>query len=512
MKIPEEMNNSSVHGNSGQGEKTPYLYALLVGAASVLLILLLSSLQLDILRMPLRGDNGMYFFVSERVASGGVPYQCHFDPKTSLSLLITGLVIAGGRLFDVPDIISARLFYLFLLGFAAAVSWLTVWRLSHSRRASTFAALGLFSSPGFVSLTIMSCRPKSFVVVFVFLAMLAFFHRKHLLSALFISLGFLCWQPVFMFLPVLVVLTFLRERKFGSILAVLVIASIPIVLYEFYFALMGNFSQQIEQAFIYPYTFMSGDHLGVFAHFRRFVRSWSVAFGPYNILNLAFPLGVVVIVYTVIRRFREGMITERTENCLFLLLSTCLAFSFTLYSHQGFPDLFLVLPFVVIISALAFDTFVEVLSRREKRVLPRIALVIISCMLIFPTVRASIVIEYQFTLADQLELAEEVGDYIDDGLSVYAIGCTQLLAFNHVDNWLNDGYFSNTVNDYQEAKTGGEIFLPKKNGEWPSIILLSGTRPRNSEKWLRKRYIDITTDKFSHQKIRIFRYKKDVFN
>ncbi len=485
-------------------EKAPYLSALSAGGASVLLILFLSSLGLDIMQMPLRGDNKMYFFVSERIASGRVPYECHFDPKTSLSMMVSGLVIAAGRLVDVSGVTSVRIFSLLLVGFAAGLGWLIMWQLSHSRRASVFAVLSLFSFPGYLALTIMGSRPKALVMVIIFLILLAYFRRRFLLAALFISLGFLCWQPVIMFLPVLLLLSRAEENGFGRFPAILLVTAVPIILYELYFVLAGNFYQQLVQAFYYPYVFMSGSGGDLLARLGRFRQSWLQGFGVLNPINIAFPPGVVGLLYLTTRRNREVAVDEGKRNLQFLLISLVLAFVFTAYSHQGFPDLFLVFPFTVIVSAWALDRFVELFSGWKGKRPALLTSILAGCLLVYPTLRVDLTVQYQFTLSDQRELAEEVGRYLEEGKSVYAMGCTHLLALNHADNWLNQGYFSDTVNDYLEAKRGGEPFRPVKDGQWPSVILLSGTPPRDAGKWLEERYVDVTTRRFRRQDIRVF--------
>jgi hypothetical protein len=265
--------------------KQQVLAALLAGGASIGLLLVFISFNVGIGEVPLLSDNQMYFYISERVASGHPPYTSQFDPKNALSMMIWGLTIWIGRLFGVSDLLSARALSLLVIGASVGMTWLVTYRLTGSSRAAVFSALAAFSFPGYLSLASMGCRPKSFVMLFTLLTIFFSVRRK-----------------------------------------------------------------------------------------------------PY-------------------------------------------------------------------------------------------------------------------------ELAGEVGKFLAQGKTVYAMGDTHLLAFNHSENWLIHGYAAKTVERYLRDKAGSSVFEITKGGEWPGIIFLSRHKSAGTQKWLTDRYVEITTEQFQRQNIRVFELK-----
>jgi hypothetical protein len=85
---------------------------------------------------------------------------------------------------------------------------------------------------------------------------------------------------------------------------------------------------------------------------------------------------------------------------------------------------------------------------------------------------------------------------------VWAIGCTHLLAFNHVDNWNSYGFFFDDV--IQEILREGD-WKPMKDGELPPIILLSRGLYPGARIWLSGNYEELTTEPFKEQRIRVLR-------
>jgi hypothetical protein len=165
------------------------------------------------------------------------------------------------------------------------------------------------------------------------------------------------------------------------------------------------------------------------------------------------------------------------------------------------------LPFIAVISAGSLNLLVENSGRYKKAVYGVIVVYLIVLIVLGPSRHNS-----QFTLKDQLQLAGEVGEMLDDDETVYAIGCTHLLAFNDAENWLKCGYFFRGFDKYLADKSGNEIFMPVKGGAMPSVILLARRSPRGSEKWLDTLYTDVTPPEFKKQKIQVFKLKKRFEN
>ena len=87
----------------------------------------------------------------------------------------------------------------------------------------------------------------------------------------------------------------------------------------------------------------------------------------------------------------------------------------------------------------------------------------------------------------QIEVAEEVGRIIDEGKTVWAVGCTHVLALARRDNWLRYGFFFRGTDRYMSYRFG-DPFVPYKDGELPDVILLSRGKLRGLETWLPRFY------------------------
>ncbi len=491
--------------------KQELVSGLLIGVASVGLVLLIFAFKGGIGELPLCGDNQMYFYISERVASGCAPYVCHFDPKNALSMMFSGLIIFIGRIFGVSDVSSVRILSLCVIGGSAGLIWLITLRLTRSTRASLFAAASVFSFPGYLALASMGCRPKVFVVFFMLLTILFYGKRKPFWSAFSASLSFLCWQPGLLLLGFLFLGLIVQKRRRADLTHALTGALIPLVIYELYFVMTGTVGQQFEQAFYYTYRYMSASFRGFSSSLYRILIIWGKGFGYFNILLIAFPYGIIRY-WTRVFRGRESLTdgTERDPRWFYFQLCMYGCLFFTYYSHQGFPDLFFVLPFIAIVSGWILDLSLKDISNLAGRRMLRFASVIITLLLFVPTVFWISSVRFPYTLSDQYRLAKEIDKYIAQGEPVYAMGCTHLLGFTHADNWLKHGFFSETVDDYLEERTNGEVFTPVKNGSWPSLILLSREHPRGSELWLESKYREITTPEYEKQHIKVFKKKEDL--
>ena len=96
-----------------------------------------------------------------------------------------------------------------------------------------------------------------------------------------------------------------------------------------------------------------------------------------------------------------------------------------------------------------------------------------------------------------------VGRLLDGGLSVYASGCTHLLAFNHVNNFLPYGFFLRGMREYLRGRFDVEVFVPERAGT-PDVILWSRKRPGPLTDWLLAHYRVIHVPEFTLERITVW--------
>ena len=102
------------------------------------------------------------------------------------------------------------------------------------------------------------------------------------------------------------------------------------------------------------------------------------------------------------------------------------------------------------------------------------------------------------TLDDQLALGRRVGAWLEEGRSVYAVGCTPLLAFNQADNHVRYGFFFRGLRGWLAEHEPG--FRPERDGAMPDIVLVS-RRLFPEATWLEQEYRRVPRGAFGRQGI-----------
>ncbi len=461
--------------------------------------------------LPLTSDNQHYFFIAERAAAGVPPHVSQFDPKHQISGLLGAGAIRVLRPWGLDDVRATRVLSLVATAGAVGLAALAGQWLAGAA-AGHIAALVMVGGPGFLFQGSMGCRPKIFLAFFALAAALAVCRRRPALAGVAAACGFLSWQPGIVLL-VAAMLSFAvasdTERR-GATLRVLAGAALPLLIYHLYFVAHGAFADLWEQAYMFPARYPSGrekiDLLeGVW---------WLFGFGKsqagLHVLGYLF-VGALALAWgaalcaptATVRRLRAQ------PGLIYVCVAGHAALVFTLLEFQGYPDAFFVLPFM----ALTISVTAVVGSRRLAALLfgggQRLAAAALVCAAVLATIaHATPPFKVENTLADQYRLAQRVGGFLAQGYSVYAVGCTHLLAMNHVSNHVRYGYFFRRVNRYLTAatrrETGSPFYRPRRDGEMPDMILLSRWFIPGGDSWLAREYYDVTTEEFANQGTKVW--------
>jgi hypothetical protein len=86
---------------------------------------------------PVLADNQLYFFQTERCASGVPPHVSHMEVKTQLPSMLGGASIAMGRVFGIDDVHAGRAATLTCAFFATFFGWLLVLELAMEALAAS---------------------------------------------------------------------------------------------------------------------------------------------------------------------------------------------------------------------------------------------------------------------------------------------------------------------------------------------------------------------------------------
>ena len=461
--------------------------------------------------MSLLVDNQHYFFIAERAASGIAPHVSQFDPKNALSLLITAAAIKASRLTGIgDDLAAARWISIVFASAAVSLLWLCVWMLTRRRLAAHLSAVIMLGFPLFFIMAAMGARPKVFLTPFLILPVITTAAKKPFWTGVFSAMAFLCWQPALIVIAGAGVAVLLDPRRGRRDLLRLALASVlTVAAYQAYFVVHGALAQELEQAYVFPRMYLThkvnlgvwGVHAGWLFHIRD-------GFGLTSVVPVGFALGLAAVLVWGITHARQALVRARSNPAAVnLLIVACAALLFTLHDYQGFPDEFLVTPYeAAVCGSLLAVVIVRLGEHRRaaaKTIIAALGLVVASV----PAIRGAVSDQGFRGLEAQRAAARAVGGFLERGDTVYAVGCSHLLAFNHQDNFVPYGFFFRGMQAYMKTKANSpEGYRPlDEHGRMPDIILESRGFIPGGQEWLETEYRDITTRLFARQRIRVWK-------
>lgn len=458
--------------------------------------------------MPLAADNQHYFFIAERAASGVPPHVSQLDPKNALGMLVTAAAIVAGRLVGVDDLLASRVVSIGAGALAIALIWPLARRLTGSTIAAWVASITMLSLNRFVLMAAMGSQPKVFLVLFVVASLLLVSMRRPALAGLAAGAAFLCWQPAAAMVAAGALALLLGGGGKRAAASFVAAAVATLVAYEGYFLYHGVLGEQLSQAYLFPLQFMESAPTKLRPVLRRVAWVLGVSEGA-TLWSLAPLLFVVWLVLLWSRSWRRppdpayGM-TKRADRIYFALASHA-ALVNCLLSYQGFPDRFFLDPFMAISSGwliagglARFEAApAAVQARRAVAALSLVALSLLAALGHW---------DYRHLrgLHAQRKLGEAVGKLLDAGFSVYAVGCTHLLAFNHVDNFTPYGFFFRGVAESLQVGTSGRGYRPLRDGRMPDVILISRGAYLQEQPWFETEYARAKRGDFGNQSVQVW--------
>jgi len=456
----------------------------------------------------LAADNQHYFFIAERAASGVPPHVSQLDPKNALSMLLTAAAIVGGRLVGIDDLLASRILSVAVGALAVALIGPLARRLTGSVIAAWVASVAIMALNRFLLMAAMGSQPKVFLVLFVVASLLWVSMRRPALAGFSAGAAFLCWQPAAALVGVGALALLIGRGGKRATAAFLVGAVAPVVAYEAYFLHHGVLAEQLSQAYLFPAQFMESPPTKLRPVLRRATWVLGVSEGPT--FSAVVPLLFVVwLVLLWLRWWRRPpdlayRMTDRPDR-IYFALGAHAAFANCLLSFQGFPDRFFLDPFLAVAAGwLVAPPFARVEGAlgtvKTRRVVAALACAGLAVLAMIGHW------DYRHLrgLRDQRRLAQTVGRLIDAGFSVYAVGCTHLLAFNHVDNFTPYGLFFRGVAESLQVRTSGRGYRPLRDGRMPDVILVSRGTYLREQPWFETEYARAKRGDFGNQSVQVW--------
>ena len=175
---------------------------------------------------------------------------------------------------------------------------------------------------------------------------------------------------------------------------------------------------------------------------------------------------------------------------------------FTLYDHQGLPDLLFPAPYFALATAwLGVSAAREAAAvtglRRPQLVIP----VLMALVLAAQALRGGIVSgDESRTIADQYEVGAATRWYVDHYDGVWCYRSAYLLGLAHADNWVPYGMLYDDINSRFPIRS----FRPLRDGRMPEVILRKKGRVPGGRAYLHREYAQVAAPLFAREGVRVY--------
>jgi hypothetical protein len=483
---------------------------------------------------PILADNQLYFFQTERCASGVPPHVSHMEVKTQLPSMLGGASIALGRRLGVDDVHSGRAATVTAAALATIFGWLLVLELAlgtfaasrgggaalAAARGGTLAGLpfpavaaslvgiaAIFSIYGLFAEASSGFQPKVYMVAFLMLAHLACARRRYLLTGVSGMCAFLCWQPAGLILASCGLALLLdRRTSWRSLFVVAGGALGALTVYETYFWLAGGIREQLTQEWLLALGAPHKDKPWSEAVWFFVTEAQAFRDRPNGLPSVYVAVVALMIAGALVRPRRTLEALRTRPGLVSFWTAALIASAFTLYDHQAHPDMLLVQPYFAVACGIGASWLFTALSRWRVGTVLAGVLAVVFVALGLGDARSDVrrALGGVQGLEQQRAMARLVSMYYDHRGSVWALGSVHLLALNRRDNWTNVGNVG-----HETSQLDMKQYRPLRDGVMPEIIISGrGLRPGGSG-WLSAEYIDITPVPLAGARIRVFSRKSD---
>jgi hypothetical protein len=444
--------------------------------------------QSEFLKQPSRGDPANWDYIAQVITRGGVPYRDVVNIKTPLSAYIGAAAIVVARPLGVRDVIAIRITFLALAALTAGFTFLVALDSFNSYRIAVLAASALLAFDVFARLNAGGVQPKTAMVLFGLLTILAVSKDRPIAAGVFGMLSALSWQPGLLFVGAAGLafsrnLTNWRDLKAAK---VLLGALIPLAIFLAY--LFGTSAL----ADFYRWTLHFNATVygpGETRTISNFFSSFAKLIGRRNFdLREYVYLALVGLCVTIglesIRAKRRGTsyFVEANQRQIVLIV-TIIYFAFCMISFQAGADLIPLLPFTAIFAAVALVWIVERVGSLVSRVRPAtdrqtVEAWMCIALLVFILGRG-VVDAFSFergfpTLQDQDVAISEIVAHLQPGEKIYAHGASGVLVLAGLTNASKYYYLDRGKDEYlDQVEPGGFVgWLERLKAERPRIVVL----------------------------------------
>ena len=452
---------------------------------TVLLVFLLAALVYSLYGFEgtLMRDDSIFLYSGQQMADGVPPYVSTFDHKGPMTPLITGTAASIAALLNLDDILVVRITFLLLSSLAVAGLYLLGSKLFSSQKMGLLAAFIFVGFNGFGIHAASGPRPKTPMVVFEILSLLFTARRQWFWAGVCGSLAFLTWQPAGIFILITVLMAFIqsesRRLRLRNTLYAVSGVLIPIAIVSLYFWSQGALYEFIDGALLFNLLYLERVPYTLLFHIIRPIR---MVYIGYTFMALPIFLGFFTIFLMYMWRVRlyQSSLLDfiRKDHFAALLLSFAAFVIWSLWDFQGYPDLYVLLPY----AALGFGWLLYLVLQnlpeiKESRTILQKVYFLLLCIILLSSAALNYRMRSENGLVEQLQWAQQVEAQYGTDAKLISIGVPQILVLLHRTNpnpyvWINQGV-DNKIN--ADTPGGFEGWIEELERYDPDVIVFGRT-------------------------------------
>lgn len=453
-----------------------------------LVIATLSFLPFQFWKQPSIVDRANWDYFAQVITRGGVPYRDVVNIKSPLSAYIGAAAIIAAQPFGLRDIFAIRIVYLLLAALTVAFTFLAAQDYFKSRRVAVLAAAIMMGFNIFGDANSGGVQPKTPMILFGLMALLAIKKDKPFLAGLLGMLSALSWQPGLLFVGVAVLafsryLTRWRELK---AIKVIVGAALPFAVFIGYFwwesALKDVYWWNID----YNLTVKTPQGLRTVPELvHRFGR---LLIGAYRYDQGYFYLGALGLALICWRELRHP--ANETRRSLLdrsafhaIIIAPVVYFGFCTINIQAGIDLIPLLPFIAVFAAVAIvylldratDLLLRARPRFDRAIIQTCSYGFIMALVFVLSVGDVVLFRVEFpTLKDQETEVAEITSHLQPVDGIYVHGLAEILVLSGLTNADRHFFLDRGKDNYLDLVEPGGFagWLERLKAKRPKVVAI----------------------------------------
>jgi hypothetical protein len=484
----------------------------------MLVVAVIILCQFQFWKLPAKGDRANWDYFAQVIARGGVPYRDVVNIKTPLSAYIGAAAILAARPFGVREIYATRAVFVSLTALSVAFTFLVASLYFDCRRVGILAALILLGVYNFARLNSDGIQPKTPMILFGLLTLLAVIKDRPLLAGVFGMLSALSWQPGLLFvgaagLAFSKYLTSWRDMKLVRLVAG---ACLPLAIFLGYLWAAGALKDFYTWCFHYNVTvYAPHDQVTLQMFLDRLAMLLEESYKQERVYFYLAGIGVLAVL------FREAVCAAK-QGWSYLLnaaprhqvvVASLVYLIFCRINMQGEQDLIPLLPFVAMFASVllvwSLDLTTKLLAHMYTKLntapVKRFGFAALVAAVFFLNVAQAFSFKVpRKTLKAQDADTAEIMSHLGPEDQIFVHGRTEMLALSGMTNSRKYTNLDHGKDNYlDEVEPGGfEGWFEQLKADRPKVVMLSRIdnveRKRDFLKWVKQDYEKIKGQVFTY--------------